>query len=94
MQEALMKSSGHTRRSSTLFSVLVLIVFLFALAVVSIPKANAYIPRCGTGELRRTFFSDSSHTTIVGYWVYYCDCTISSEGQRTGYFTEELLPCP
>jgi len=89
-----MKESGRPHRSPALFAVLVLIAFLFSLGVFFVPKASAYIPECGSGELRRTYYSDMAHTNVIGGWRYTCDCVIETWGQTSGYNDEVLLPCP
>lgn len=89
-----MKRSSLPYRSPVLFAVLVLIAFLFSLGIFSAPKANAYIPECGTGELRKTYYNDINHTTVIGGWRYTCDCVVESWGATSSYGTQAILPCP
>jgi hypothetical protein len=81
-------------RPPVLFAVLVLLAFLFSLGVFSAPKASANIPPCGSGELRKTYYSDSSKTTVIGGWRYDCSCIVESWGSTSGYVTEGIIPCP
>jgi hypothetical protein len=89
-----MQPTAPSHRSSALPLTFVFLAFLFIMAVLSVQKASAYIPECGTAELRRTFYSDSSLTTVVGGWRYTCDCRVESWGSQTSYGTQQTLPCP
>jgi hypothetical protein len=89
-----MKKSALARRTSLLGTLLMLVVFLFSLGVFSPPKASASIPACGTGELRKTYYNDMAHTTIIGGWRWTCDCVVESWGETSGYNTQVILPCP
>jgi hypothetical protein len=89
-----MKRTDLVHRSPTRLIALACALFLVCLAVVSVPKASAYFPKCGEGELRRQWYSDAEHTTLVGTYIYYCDCTYSRWGTQSGYLVEQLLPCP
>ena len=88
-----MKKSTLARRSSLLCAMLMLVAVLFSLGVFFPPTASAYIPACGTGELRKTYYSDMAHTNMIGGWRWTCDCVIESWGETSGYNTQVILPC-
>jgi hypothetical protein len=83
----------HSIRSPRLFVLLVLVLALFCLLIVKVPKASAYIPECGTGEWRRDYYSDSTRTTLIGGKRYTCDCVMESWGSTSSYSYERILPC-
>ena len=41
----------------------------------------------------RTYYSDSSLTTQVGYKVWFCDGLIGRSGQTTIYYTTDYCEC-
>ena len=55
---------------------------------------SLWIPPAGTYEIRRTYYSDSSKTTVIGSWRYDCYGDISTSGSSSGYITESKLSCP
>jgi hypothetical protein len=90
-----MKKTGVSRRSTLLFSMLLLTAFLSFLGIFSPRKASAYIPPCGSAELRRTYYSDMAHTDVIGGWRFTCDCVIETWGNTSsGYNDSVFLSCP
>jgi uncharacterized protein DUF6289 len=81
-------------RDGRFFALLVLLLFVTAIFIFQIPKAHAYIPECGTAEVRRTYYSDATKTVIVGGWRYTCWCDIETWGTQTGSVSEQWLSCP
>ncbi|HET9211054.1 MAG TPA: hypothetical protein VFR03_11685 [Thermoanaerobaculia bacterium] len=54
------------------------------------PRAQAVIGRCGNEWF---YYSDSTHTTEVGYEVYDCNCNHYFWGTRTVYSVINSLGC-
>lgn len=72
----------------------ILLATALGIAVVTVPAASAQARACMIGyECYTTYYSDSSHTTVVGGLYEGCDGTRSSWGQRTAYATFVETPC-
>lgn len=70
---------------SRLIRILVAVV-LFAAAVAPPAEADYW-----KGEV--WYYSDACYTTVIGYFVRYCDNSTSSWGQQSAWSTENPFEC-
>jgi len=70
---------------------------LWLLLAVSLPLAPALMTATahaqGSVASVTTYYSDSSHTTIVGSKVVYCNGTVSESGTVTQFRTLRIFDC-
>lgn len=72
----------------------ILLATALGIAVVAIPAAPAQARVCKMDhECYTTYYSDFSHTTVVGGIYEGCDGTRISWGQRTAHVTFVETPC-
>lgn len=77
----------------------VIAVFLTILMAASFAYASNLYSKAGTNQencawyQNRYYYSDPSHTTQVGYWVWFCDGLIGRSGQQTPYYVENHCEC-
>lgn len=83
-----------TRRWAARLAAVAMLLGMFLLGIALFaPSARADIPLPGTYEDRRTYYSDSTRTQIVGSWVYDCYGNIWTWGTQSGYVDYERFPC-
>jgi hypothetical protein len=80
---------GRVAVATALLWTILMGIGLFA----SVPTARANLPYPGTYEDRRTYYSDSSKTQIVGGWRYDCYGEITTWGTQTGYVSYQRIAC-
>ena len=69
-------------------------VTLLAAAGVTFAAAPAQAAACPLGnECVTTYYSDASHTTVIGGKIEYCDGDSNSWGTRSGYYDYSRTPC-
>lgn len=70
---------------------------LWLLLAIGLPLAPAFLPPTAWAQGAvlsvTTYYSDSSHTTIVGSKVVYCDGTVSQSGTVTQFRTLRIFDC-
>jgi hypothetical protein len=62
----------------------ILMMSSFAFAANYFSKPDEKATNCAWYQ-NRYYYSDASHTTQVGYWVWFCDGLIGRSGQQTPY---------
>lgn len=65
-------------------------------AAAPLPVANVHAEAADRVAYKDTYYSNASHTTIVGVGYGYCDGDyIMSSGYQTSYYTTKYYPpCP
>ena len=68
---------------------------LIGAAVIAAPAApaQAYAACKADYQCTTTYYSNASHTTIVGYFDKWCDGTTSQSGEMTGYAVLTQVGC-
>lgn len=70
----------------------ILMMGSFAFASNLFSKTETDQANCAWYQNRR-YFSDATHTTQVGYWVWFCEGFIGRSGQQTIYYIEDTCQC-
>lgn len=89
---------SHFVRSGLRVLILTAVFMLVGVSIAPAPveaRWPCYDAAPRTCSFIRTYYSDAQRTNQVGSWFWRCSGSSTLEGERTAYYTTEIVePCP